>query len=40
MGDWEDLCESLGLSPAAEWDEVEPDLCFDDPTDRPRRAER
>jgi hypothetical protein len=23
MGDWEDLCESLGLTAAAQWDEVE-----------------
>ena len=23
MGDWEDLCESLGLTAAAEWEEVE-----------------
>lgn len=35
MGDWDDLCESLGLDPSVEWEEVEPYLCLDDPTDRP-----
>lgn len=33
MGDWEDLCESLGLTAAAQWEEVERRLF---PNERPR----
>jgi len=40
MGDWEDLCESLGLTAAAEWDDVAPFLCIEEPENLgpPRRV--